>query len=250
MNNAIFVGKDNTGIPRSAFQRGCLSSSTFKMEIAGSDKTVPFAVYGKEDATKLLVFEGAIDAISHASIIKNLGGEWDNCHRISQGGNAPIEAITHFLDDHPSVKSVSLCFDNDKPGQAITEKTCQKLIDSGFHGDIKQIPPCIGKDWNESLTQWKKTLRQAERIPTSETVGDVSGTLVGRIHTINPDTHHIKNTTAYYDNFIFDTLVQAYSSNGGAVVIETPSQLQALYPKQSSAPTPSTHNHSTEPELE
>ena len=115
LTNVVFVGVDENGISRSAFQRGCSSYSTFKMETQGSHKTYPFAMRGSDESTTLCVFEGAIDALSHATIQKISDMDWQQCHRISQGGNAPIEGITNFLTANPNVRTVEICMDNDGP---------------------------------------------------------------------------------------------------------------------------------------
>lgn len=157
--NVAFIGKDDKGTPRSAFIRGCNSSHSFKLEVPGSDKSYPFAMVGKGVSSTLCVFESAIDALSHASMVKIAGGDWMDCHRISQGGNAPITAIKNFLTAHPEVTDIELCFDNDEAGQKITQQVLEKLeADPDIH--IKATPslPPVGKDWNDFLIVVRETM--------------------------------------------------------------------------------------------
>lgn len=158
--NACFVGKDEKGVVKSAFMRGCSDKSTFKMEAPGSDKTTVFSMPGDAKATDLCVFEGAIDAISHASLCMQSGQQWKDVHRISQGGNAPIEAITNYLNRYPGIERIWLCMDNDNAGNTIEAKITQDLQSAGYTQKIESDHCPQGKDWNEFLQMTKAQSRE------------------------------------------------------------------------------------------
>lgn len=151
MVNACFVGKDEAGNIKSAFMRGCSDKSTFKMEVPGSDKSCVFALPGDQNATELYVFEGAIDAISHASLYAESDLPWKDVHRISQGGNAPPDAITRYLDRYLAITQIRLCLDNDTAGQKIGAKILNDIRAAGYAQEITMEACPAGKDWNEFL---------------------------------------------------------------------------------------------------
>lgn len=151
IHNAVFVGRDGNGEARSAFQRGLTSFDNvkpFKMDVAGSNPAAPFCVYGKDGVDSVIVFEGAIDAISHASIIKNAGQDHTACHRIALGGAEKTIGLFSFLQIHPEVTKVFLAMDEDDAGRAATEKL-QNEIPKEYA--VSQIRQSEGKDWNDCL---------------------------------------------------------------------------------------------------
>ena len=70
IHNAVFVGKDEHGEPKSAFQRGLSSlgqNTTYKRDVPGSDPSAPFLIPGRKGTDTVIVFEASIDAISHGA---------------------------------------------------------------------------------------------------------------------------------------------------------------------------------------
>ena len=247
MHNAVFVGRDEDGMIRSAFQRGCSTYSGFKMETAGSDKTCPFTIAGKSGAQKLCIFEGAIDAISHASVQKVGGQEWDSMHRISQGGNAPIEATMKFLAAHPEVTIVGICMDSDNAGQAIAEKLSENLRAAGWEGTITSEAVPVGKDWNDYLQRWRAVVKDYKQLPTHERVGSENHTY-GRIHHI--DEHgHVRKTESYHDKSAWNSDTRSYINLNSSVVIETPEQIQQNQMLEQKKTAGVQQNHDVGPEL-
>lgn len=157
--NVVFVGLDENMNPRSAFERGCHTGSSFKFEVPGSCKDYPFIIYGSHNSKNLYIFEAAIDAISHASYYKMHGLDWKNGHRIAQGGNAPATAIFRMLRLHPEIETVKICTDNDTAGAALGANLKAALIAHGFVGTIAdEHCPSEFKDWNEYLVIQKRNL--------------------------------------------------------------------------------------------
>ena len=65
-HNAVFVGRDESGIPRYAHQRGTVGS--FRLDVKGSDKTFNFCYRGEGE--RLFVFEAPIDLLSFLCLFK------------------------------------------------------------------------------------------------------------------------------------------------------------------------------------
>lgn len=168
--NAVFVGYDKDGIARSAFQRGTWEnnmSPAFKRDVCGSDKSFPFCVRGRTGANAVFVFEAAIDAISHASIYKLHGKDYEKSHRISLGG-LDIKPLLRFLKEHSEIENIILALDNDLAGRKAVEDIAQKLNElygknSGYH--LYVVFP-KNKDWNEDLQE------KVEQMPFFETQPD------------------------------------------------------------------------------
>lgn len=168
-HNAVFVGLDKVGCPRSAFQRGLNSQSKkpFKREVAGSEKRYPFCVPGLEGVETVGVFEASIDAISHATLDILQGRDYRRMDRIALGG-LDAAPLFQYLMDHPGVRRIILFLDNDTWGRQGAEKIQASLgkmgyrTDRGYETDAEWVPG--GKDWNEYLV----TLRHQKE-------GDVHG---------------------------------------------------------------------------
>lgn len=171
-HNCVFVGRDKAGKARSAFLRGTFGD--FKQEAAGSEKAFSFFLPAKDsESRRLAVAEGAIDALSLASLVKMGGGPWQDCHYLSLGGTAPA-ALLQFLRDHPSVTEISLCLDNDKAGlEGIDRLTAAVRKDPELSGRIAFIypnppPKEYGKDYNLYLTarmKQRKVQREKQAPP-------------------------------------------------------------------------------------
>lgn len=165
-SNAVFLALDEQGHPRGATIRGCSTSSSFKMESIGSDKSYPFELHGKQgEETALYIFESPIDALSHATLYKNNHVEDKHICRISIGGNGKVEAILRTLQQKP-IKSVVFCLDNDDAGQKIYDRLRAELLasDSGLTSkNISQEKVPSGKDWNEYLLQPHTTQHSSKK---------------------------------------------------------------------------------------
>ncbi len=156
-HNIVFVGYDENGEARQAFQRGTVTGLTFKGVVPGSNMNYCFAMEGKGDS--LTVYEAAIDAISHASIYKNLGMGWKKEHRIALGCLSD-NALTGYLKRHPEIKNITFALDNDDEakfsngnsapnwGQEAANKYAEKYAKLGYNTTVEKP---LAKDWNEDL---------------------------------------------------------------------------------------------------
>lgn len=153
-HNAIFVYRNPEGEVIGAFARGLTSTSTYKRDIRGSDKSFGWMIpHPSREPEALYVFEACIDAASHMT----LSPSWEKADRLSLEGLSP-KPLLNYLANHPQVKRVVLCLDNDMAGQAATQRLAQRLEDVEV---MVQIPP-YGKDWNDYLKSGGTKLPQPE----------------------------------------------------------------------------------------
>ena len=163
-HNIVFKGKDKAGITHFASMRGISDADGkgFKCDVAGNDKSYGFNVWN-ESSMELVVFEGAIDLMSYVDIYNDY-----HSNKLALGmlSDAPLE---RFLEEHPQIRTIKFCLDNDKPGRTATEKLMQKYFEAGY--DVEDCPPPKGckdynlflqkiKDLSARIEQEKKAVRQ------------------------------------------------------------------------------------------
>ncbi|BDE85859.1 hypothetical protein CE91St42_03170 [Oscillospiraceae bacterium] len=136
-HNAVFVGRDEGGIPRYAHQRG--TAGSFRLDVKGSDKAFNFCYRGEGD--RLFVFEAPIDLLSFLCLFKK---DWQKQSYLSLGGVGE-KALLRFLSDRPSVKTIYLCLDSDAAGNDACSRLV-KLMPEGL--TVHRLIP-LYKDWNE-----------------------------------------------------------------------------------------------------
>ncbi len=137
--NAVFVGRDESGIPRYAHQKG--TAGSFRFDVKGSDKAFNFCYRGEGE--KLFVFEAPIDLLSFLCLFKK---NWQKQSYLSLGGVGE-RALLRFLSDRPNITTVYLCLDSDEAGNAATDRLA-KLTPEGL--TVHRLVPLF-KDWNEVL---------------------------------------------------------------------------------------------------
>ena len=109
-HNAVFVGRDESGIPRYAHQRG--TAGNFRLDVKGSDKAFNFCYHGEGE--RLFVFEAPVDLLSFLCLFKK---DWQKQSYLSLGGVGE-KALLRFLSDRPNIKTVYLCLDSDEAGSS------------------------------------------------------------------------------------------------------------------------------------
>lgn len=149
-HNIVFKGRDKTGITHFASMRGISGTNGkgFKCDVAGNDKSYGFNVRN-DSSTELVVFEGAIDLMSYMDIYNDF-----HTNKLALGmlADAPLET---FLKEHPQIRSIKFCLDNDGPGRAAAEKLMQKYDEAGY--EVEDCPPPKGcKDYNLFLQKIKE----------------------------------------------------------------------------------------------
>ncbi len=146
-NNCVFLGKDADGKIKYCLEVGTSTYKRYKGEIEGSDKAYGVELCIAPESEKVYIYESIIDAMSHATMIKIQGGNYKDHNRIPLGCVADLK-LEQFLKDHPDIKVIVSCLDNDKAGIEATEKIKEKYTKKGYQ--IKRILP-ISKDFNDDL---------------------------------------------------------------------------------------------------
>ncbi|HMM31852.1 MAG TPA: DUF3991 and toprim domain-containing protein [Clostridia bacterium] len=155
-HNAVFVGYDKSGLPRFATLRGCYEKP-FKKDVEGSNKAIGFSLPARSPQADIVcVFESAIDAISFG-VLHQKG---DCSHLLSLGGVAPL-ALERYLSDYPQIKQVVLGLDNDAQGRKASAKIAALLEGRGY--EVHDMPPQLGKDYNEELLARRALKRDREQ---------------------------------------------------------------------------------------
>ena len=88
-HNAVFVGRDEDGVPRYAHQRG--TAGSFRLDVKGSDKAFNFCYRGEGE--RLFVFEAPIDLLSFLCLFKK---DWQKQSYLALGGVGE-KALLRFL---------------------------------------------------------------------------------------------------------------------------------------------------------
>ena len=152
-HNAVFVGRDKTGLPRYAHCRG--TADRFRLDVAGSDKSYGFCHQG--EGGQLFVFEAPIDLLSFLCLYPK---DWKSRSYLSLGGVSG-KALERFLSEHPDIQQVFLCLDSDTAGcdacKRLTESPPDRLT------VIRLLP--ARKDWNE-------VLQHREEIPNQKFIAE------------------------------------------------------------------------------
>ena len=157
-HNAVFVGYDAGGVARYAALRGTVGA--FKGEATGSDKHYSFSICARPAQSTLHVFESAIDLLSYATLEYRAHRDWQRDALLSLAGVfkqkrekvVPV-ALSQFLADHPSVRTLCLHLDNDEIGRSATKGIMEGLEDKPYR--IIDCPPKYGKDVNDQL-RWER----------------------------------------------------------------------------------------------
>ena len=161
--NCVFVGKDEHGVARCAFQRGC--QGTFRGDVSGSQKQYGFLISAEDpECDTVEIYEAPIDAMSGATLRQYKHDRpWRGVHYLALGGLNYLP-IDYFLQQHPQVKNVVLCFDRDEPGLRFADTVAQRLTERGCN--VEKRLPAVGKDYNESLIWYKSKIekQRGERV--------------------------------------------------------------------------------------
>ena len=161
--NVVFVGYDEYLKPRFASIRG--THGDFRGDCAGSDKRYSFSISGFSE--RLYVFESALDAMSHASIVKAETGAWERDSRLSLSGTSDT-AMPFFLNQHTAVKELVFSLDNDHAGREATAKMIKKFADMGY---LTRTEPPSAKDYSEELHVFRTQIQALKRTkPTHKDV--------------------------------------------------------------------------------
>ena len=157
-HSCVFVGFDKNGQAGYASVRSTYTmGNSYRGDVKNSDKRHCFTLNGKSDS--VYVFEAPIDAMSHATLTKVSGWDWQEDWRIALGGVSYL-GLQQFLSLHPEIKNIHFATDNDEQGKKVLENEyntdgtikkvgyVQKYKDKGY--EVFREEPAH-KDFNEDL---------------------------------------------------------------------------------------------------
>ena len=143
-HNAVFVGRDENGVPRHAHKRSLNSfGKTFRINVEGSDPRCSFHHTGSSN--RLYVFEAPIDLMSFLSLYPR---GWQEHSFVALCGTSE-HAMLWMLEQNPSIRSVCLCLDHDEAGIEASRRLAELLHEHGYD-DVGMLQSEY-KDWNEDL---------------------------------------------------------------------------------------------------
>lgn len=155
-HNAVFVGLDENGTPRSAHKKGTLSGISYRRNVAGSDERYGFGYAG--NSSRLYVFEAAVDLLSYLTLYPE--NCWEHCY-VALGGVSE-HAMLQMLKQNPVLQEVYLCLDHDAAGIEACGRLADILRENGYGKVYRALPEL--KDWNELL----KSQHGLDAIPATE----------------------------------------------------------------------------------
>lgn len=134
-HNCVFIGYDKENNARYAGLRGTYTQngSAFKGEVSGSEKAYSWSYAPSKNHTSeiLYIYESPIEAMSHMTLQKMDGKDYRGAHRLSLGCLAN-DPVNRYLNDHPEIKKIGLCLNNDIAGRKRTENLISELSNRGY----------------------------------------------------------------------------------------------------------------------
>lgn len=142
-HNAVFVGTDADGVARHAHKRSTNSEGkAFRLNVEGSNPKHSFHHIGTDG--RLYVFEAPIDLLSYITLNQE---NWQEHSYVACCGTSS-HPVLELVAQHPEIKAVYLCLDNDGAGHTAC-KRMEALLEMVGVQTMQLIP--FGKDWNDDL---------------------------------------------------------------------------------------------------
>lgn len=142
-HNAVFVGTDADGVARHAHKRSTNSEGkAFRLNVEGSNPKHSFHHIGTDG--RLYVFEAPIDLLSYITLNPE---NWQEHYYVACCGTSS-HPVLELVAQHPEIKAVYLCLDNDEAGHTAC-KRMEALLEMVGVQTMQLIP--FGKDWNDDL---------------------------------------------------------------------------------------------------
>lgn len=140
-HNCVFVGLDESGVPRHCHIRS--TSGNYKRTESGSQAECAFHYNGESEW--LFVFEAPIDMLAFITLHRK---DWQK-HSYVALCSVSERALLHRLEVNPNLRKIVLCLDNDNTGISACERIKSILRNKGY-SDIR-IFHSINKDWDEDI---------------------------------------------------------------------------------------------------
>ena len=174
-HNAVFVGKDENGVPRHAHKRSVNDiGKTSRINVEGSDPRCSFHHTGSSD--RLYVFEAPIDLLS---FLTRYPRGWQEHSYVSLCGTSE-HAMLWMLEQDPSLRTICLCLDHDAAGIEASGRLTEILHEHGYD-EVGVIQP-EHKDWNEDLKARRGLpAQEAEEHPQLITASEICDRISRRV---------------------------------------------------------------------
>ena len=145
-HNVVFVGTDETGVPRHAHKRSTNSSGKgFRLNVEGCDPRYTFHHMGTDGS--LYVFEAPIDMLSYITLHPV---DWQRHSYVALCGTAE-HAMLWMLEQNPKLQKIILCLDHDAAGIEAEGRLTDILREHGYT-QVASLRS-INKDWDEDLKE-------------------------------------------------------------------------------------------------
>ncbi len=169
-HNAVFVGADQSGIPRHFHKRSTDGISSYKGNVGGSLSSFSFHYVGTSE--KLYVFEAPIDLLAYLSLHRE---NWKQHSYVALCSTAPHAAVW-MLRTYDNLKNVYLCLDHDPAGIEGAYRVADSIHDIGEYSVYRIMPE--NKDFDEDLKARRgiRFLPACEH-PWVEQVRETAGTI-------------------------------------------------------------------------
>lgn len=158
-HNIVFLGKNAQGEVKFASQRGIRDryGKPFKGDVPGNDKKYGVNLIPPE-SREVNIYEAAIDAMSDMDFRKDYKTGILALGMVSDG---PLQTV---LEEHPDIKILNFCLDNDGSGRKAAKKLARKYVLEEYEVFVR-LPP-FGKDYNfflqcerENRSLWEQVNR-------------------------------------------------------------------------------------------
>ena len=140
-HNCVFVGLDESGVPRHCHIRS--TSGNYKRTEAGSQAEYSFHHDGESEW--LFVFESPIDMLAFITLHRK---DWQKYSYVALC-SVSERALLHRLEVNPNLQKIVLCLDNDNAGISACERIRGILENKGY-SDVR-ILHSVNKDWDEDI---------------------------------------------------------------------------------------------------
>lgn len=176
-HNVVFVARDSAGTPRFACKRGTWGQD-YKRDVEGSEKKYGCCIQPEVESDAVAIYESIIDSMSHATLDEQDGKPWKDKYRLALGGiyapdpskvtsirrpTKPPAALEQFLLDHPHIRRIEICTDNDFAGRYAAKRIEEHYQDRYEIEPVLPVPE--GFDYNDLAKErmMKCSQRAAER---------------------------------------------------------------------------------------
>ncbi len=140
-HNCVFVGLDESGVPRHCHIRS--TSGNYKRTEAGSQ--VAYSFHHDGESEWLFVFESPIDMLAFITLHRK---DWQKYSYVALC-SVSERALLHRLEVNPNLQKIVLCLDNDNAGISACERIRGILENKGY-SDVR-ILHSVNKDWDEDI---------------------------------------------------------------------------------------------------